>query len=172
MSTLIRSQMTAMLAMSQHASGKIPLVLHPGEGKLEEWAKIFNQEAADSTIPVIRCWELNERMYGDLQGLNKAETAKKFGADQVQIWRRSYDVRPPNGESLEMTAARSIPYFKETILPLLNEGKNIFVSAHGNSIRSIIMYLDNLSHEAVVKLEIPTGEPIIYNCEKGKLVRE
>jgi 2,3-bisphosphoglycerate-dependent phosphoglycerate mutase len=172
MSTLIRSQMTAMLAMSQHSSGKVPLVLHPGEGKLEEWAKISNKEAAEATIPVIRCWELNERMYGDLQGLNKAETAKKFGADQVQIWRRSYDVRPPNGESLEMTAARSIPYFEEKILPLLNEGKNIFISAHGNSIRSIVMILDNLNHEQVVKLEIPTGEPLIYNCENGKITKE
>lgn len=172
MTTLIRSQMTAMLAMSQHSSGKIPVVLHPGEGKLEDWAKIAIKEASEATIPVIRCWELNERMYGDLQGLNKAETAEKFGADQVQIWRRSYDVRPPNGESLEMTAARSIPYFKEKILPVLNEGKNVFISAHGNSIRSIVMFLDNLNHEEVVKLEIPTGLPIIYNCEKGKLVKE
>ena len=172
MTTLIRSQMTAMLAMSQHSSGKVPVILHPGEGKLEEWAKIFNKEASEQTIPVIRCWELNERMYGELQGLNKAETAEKFGADQVKNWRRSYDVRPPNGESLEMTAARSIPYFKDKILPLLNQGKNVFVSAHGNSIRSIVMFLDGLNHEEVVKLEIPTGLPIIYNCENGNLVKE
>ncbi len=172
MTSLIRSQMTAMLAMSQHSSGKVPLIEHPGEGKLEEWAKIASAEAAETTIPVIRCWELNERMYGDLQGLNKAETAEKFGADQVKIWRRSYAVRPPNGESLEMTAARSIPYFQEKVLPFLKDGKNVFISAHGNSIRSIVMLLDNLSHEEVVNLEIPTGLPIIYNYHQGILTKE
>jgi 2,3-bisphosphoglycerate-dependent phosphoglycerate mutase len=172
MTTLIRSQMTAMLAMSQHSSGKIPVILHTGEGKLDDWSKVADQDISSQMIPTLRCWELNERMYGDLQGLNKAETAEKYGADQVHIWRRSYDVPPPNGESLEMTAARSIPYFKDKILPVLNEGKNVFVSAHGNSIRSIVMLLDQLNHEQVLKLEIPTGVPIIYNCEKGKLVKE
>ena len=170
--TLVRAQMTAFLAMSRHASGKVPVVLHPGEGKLEEWGKIYGSEAEKNTVPVIRCWELNERMYGELQGLNKAETAAKFGADQVQIWRRSYDVRPPEGESLEMTAARSIPYFENVIVPLLKQGKNVFISAHGNSMRSIIMDLDNLSKEEVVKLEIPTGAPIIYDFTNGKFTKE
>jgi len=94
-SSLIRAQMTAMLAMSQHHSGKVPVFLHIGEGKMEEWSKIYSQETQEKTIPVIRCWELNERMYGELQGLNKAETAEKFGAEQVQLWRRSYDIAPP-----------------------------------------------------------------------------
>ncbi len=170
--TLVRAQMTAFLAMSQHSSGKVPVVLHPGEGKLEEWAQIYSPEAEKTTIPVIRCWELNERMYGELQGMNKAEMAEKFGSDQIQIWRRSYDISPPGGESLEMTAARSIPYFKEKIVPFLKEKKNVFVSAHGNSLRSIIMYLDNLSKEEVLKLEIPTGVPIIYNFEAGKYTKE
>ena len=170
--TLVRAQMTAFLALSKHSSGKVPVVLHPGEGKLEDWSKIYGAEANKHTIPVIRCWELNERMYGELQGLNKAETAAKFGADQVQIWRRSFDVRPPNGESLEMTAARSIPYFENVIVPLLKQGKNVFVSAHGNSLRSIIMDLDGLDKEQVVKLEIPTGEPIIYDYTNGKFHRE
>lgn len=170
--TLIRAQMTAMLAMSQHSSGKVPVVLHPGEGKLEEWGKIYGEEAKKSVIPVIRCWELNERMYGELQGLNKAETAEKFGAEQVKIWRRSYDVRPPNGESLELTAARSIPYFEDVVVPMLKEGKNVFISAHGNSLRSIIMVLDKLSHEEVLHLEIPTGLPIIYDYDNGKFTKE
>ena len=108
-------------------------------------------------------------MYGELQGLNKAKTAEKYGADQVKKWRRSYDIRPPNGESLEMTADRSIPYFKEKILPLLEKDKNVFVSAHGNSLRSILMYLDGLSKEEVIGLEIPTGLPIIYEYSRGKL---
>lgn len=170
--TLVRAQMTAFLAMSQHSSGKVPVVLHPGEGKLEEWAAIYSPEAKATTIPVIRCWELNERMYGELQGLNKAETAEKFGAEQVKIWRRSYDTPPPKGESLAMTAARSIPYFKGTVVPLLEEGKNVFISAHGNSMRSIIMVLDNLSKEEVLELEIPTGMPIIYDYLDGTFTKQ
>lgn len=172
MTTLIRSQMTAMLAMSQHSSGKIPLILHPGGEKLEEWGQIYSKEAKARCIPVIYCWELNERMYGELQGLNKAETAEKFGKEQVQTWRRSYSTPPPNGESLKMTAERSIPYFEEKIVPMLQEGNTVFVSAHGNSMRSIIMDLDDLSEEEVVKLEIPTGVPIIYDHQDGIFARE
>ena len=169
--TLMRAQMTAMLAMTRHESGKVPVILHEGEGKLGEWAKIYGEEARNSVVPVIRCWELNERAYGELQGLNKAETAKKFGADQVKIWRRSYDVAPPGGESLEMTAARSIPYFKKEIVPLLEAGKNVFVSAHGNSLRSIIMHLDHLSKDEVLHLELATGVPVIYDMRHGKFLK-
>ena len=102
-----------------------------------------------------------------MQGLNKAETAEKYGAELVQIWRRSYDVAPPGGESLEMTAARSIPYFQKNIVRELDLGKNVFVSAHGNSLRSILMHIEGLSREEVVKLEIATGEPIIYKYKQG-----
>lgn len=172
MSSLIRSQMTAMLAMSVHSSGKVPVVLHDGQGKLEEWAQIHSDTAAKQTIPAIAAWQLNERMYGDLQGLNKAETAEKFGAEQVHIWRRSYDVPPPHGESLEMTAARSIPYFQQHILPELKNGRNVFVSAHGNSLRSIIMFLDGLSKEEVLKLELPTGVPVLYECHNGAIIKQ
>lgn len=171
-SSLIRAQMTAMLVMSMHASGKVPVIQHPGQGKLEEWAQIYNEEAIRRTVPVICAWELNERMYGELQGLNKAELAKKFGDEQVKIWRRSYDTAPPNGESLEMTAERSIPYFEKKIVPLLDKGQNVFVSAHGNSLRSIIMDLDKLTKEQVVQLEIPTGVPIIYDYSNGKFTKE
>lgn len=167
--TLVRAQMTAFLAMSVHASGKVPVVLHPGEGKLEEWGTIYSEEAKAHTIPVVRCWELNERMYGELQGLNKAETMEKFGAEQVKLWRRSYDIAPPNGESLKMTAARSIPYFQKEVLPHLLEGRNVLIAAHGNSLRSIIMFLDNLTTDEVLHLELPTGLPVIYNCEAGKI---
>ncbi len=162
--TLVRAQMTAYLAMAQHSSGKVPAVLHTGEGKLDEWSRSYG---SSETIPVLRCWELNERMYGELQGLNKAETAEKFGKEQVHRWRRSYDESPPGGESLAMTAARSLPYFHNTIVPLLNEGKNVFISAHGNSLRSIIMELDQLTHEQILRVEIPTGEPILYEYESG-----
>lgn len=171
-STLIRAQMTAMLVMTIHHSGKVPVILHPGEGKLEEWGRIYSPLAQSQTIPVIRAWELNERMYGELQGVNKKELADKYGVEQVQIWRRSFDVPPPHGESLEMTAARSIPYFEENILPCLQQGQNVFVAAHGNSLRSIIMKLDGLSAQEVVRLELATGLPVIYQYENGRFTKQ
>ena len=110
-------------------------------------------------------------MYGDLQGLNKDLTRQKYGAEQVHIWRRSYDVPPPNGESLELTAQRTLPYLKSEILPKLDSGKNILIAAHGNSLRSIIMHLEDLSKEEVLSLEVPTGVPIIYKFEDSKWSR-
>lgn len=171
-STLVRAHMTLILAMLQHSSRKTPVFMHKGEGKLEEWSKIYSAEALEKTIPVYTAWELNERMYGELQGLNKAETAQKYGKEQVQIWRRSYDVAPPGGESLEMTAQRTIPYFEEEIIPHLREGRNVFIPAHGNSLRSIIMDIEGLSREEVVNLELATGVPIIYEFKHGNLVRK
>ena len=169
--SLIRAQMTAMLAMAEHSPDHTPVVMHPDDSKLEEWGKIFSEETKLKCIPVYCSSDLNERMYGELQGLNKAETAEKFGKEQVHRWRRSYDEPPPNGESLAMTAARSIPYFKEKIIPLLKEGQNVLISAHGNSLRSIIMYLDGLDKDEVVQLEIPTGHPIFYAYEAGLFTR-
>jgi len=170
-STLIRAQMTVVLALMNHSSGKVPVFLDSGDAKQEAWSKIYSENTLKSTFPVHQAWELNERYYGRLQGLDKGETAKEFGADQVQIWRRSYDVKPPAGESLEDTAARTLPFFKSQVMPLLESGKNVFIAAHGNSLRSIIMDLDRLSKEDVVELEIPTGEPIIYTYEKGKWLK-
>jgi len=171
-SSLIRAQMSAMLAMAEHKGGRVPVVIHKGEGKLEEWSQIHNLHIQDNMIPVYKSWQLNERMYGMLQGLNKQETVDKYGADQVKIWRRSYDVAPPEGESLEMTAARAIPYFKEMILPLLEQGKNVLISAHGNSLRAIIMYLLALSKEQVLELELATGDPMVFSQHDGKWVKE
>lgn len=109
---------------------------------------------------------LNERMYGQLQGMNKDEARKKFGAEQVHIWRRSYDVRPPGGESLKDTATRTLPFFERQVMNDLRMGKNVLVSAHGNSLRSIVMKLDNLTPAQVVALEIPTGVPYVYEFDK------
>ncbi|PIS02182.1 MAG: phosphoglycerate mutase [Chlamydiae bacterium CG10_big_fil_rev_8_21_14_0_10_42_34] len=167
-SSLVRAQMTVPLALLHHKSGKIPVFMHSGEGKLEEWSQVYSEEAKKRLIPVYMAWELNERMYGKLQGLNKAETAKEYGEDQVKLWRRSFDVCPPDGESLAMTAARTLPYFKEKIVPYLEQGKTVLVSAHGNSLRSIVMHLKNLSKEEVIKLELATGDPLIYTHENGK----
>lgn len=167
-SSLIRAQMTVPLALLNHGSGKIPVFLHPGQGNLEEWGEVYSEEAKKKLMPVFQSWHLNERMYGRLQGLNKAETAKKYGAEQVHLWRRSYDVRPPEGESLSMTAERTIPYFKNEIIPHLEKGKNILISAHGNSLRSIVMHIENLSKEEVVNLELATGDPRIYSFKNGR----
>ena len=119
-------------------------------------------------IEVIRDQALNERDYGDLAGLNKDDARKEWGEEQVHIWRRSYDIPPPNGESLKNTAERVLPYFNSDILPKLMQGENILVAAHGNSLRSLVMQLDDLSKEEVVALEIPTGAPIIYSFAGDK----
>ena len=113
-------------------------------------------------IDIIENRALNERFYGDLQGLNKDECRQKWGAEQVQIWRRSYDVGPPGGESLKETGERVLPYYLSEIYPLILDGKNVLVAAHGNSLRSLIKHLDKLSADEIVKLEIPTGAPIQY----------
>ena len=133
---------------------------------------IMRHNEASEDVPTNYDWRLNERHYGALQGLNKAETAEQHGAEQVHIWRRSYDVAPPEGESLEMTAERTIPYFTEEIVPDLVSGKNVLVSAHGNSLRSIVMHIDGISPEDIGSLEIPTGEPIHYSYEEGVISRD
>lgn len=121
-------------------------------------------------LPVVKDRALNERHYGQLQGLNKDEMRKKFGEEQVRMWRRSYDVAPPGGESLKDTAARTIPFFESRILADLKAGRNVLVSAHGNSLRSIVMHLEQLSREQVLALEIPTGVPIRYEITpEGKV---
>lgn len=164
-STLVRAQMTASLAMSRHASQK-PLIFFHEKGKEKEWGTDFClKEALQEAIPVHVSWQLNERFYGELQGMNKDEARTQFGKEQVHIWRRSFDTPPPKGESLEMTAKRAIPYFEEVILPELNAGKNVLITAHGNSLRSIVMRLDQLKVDEVLKLEIPTGQPIVYHFD-------
>ncbi len=127
-----------------------------------ETLSIVQKALEQEDLPVVKDPALNERHYGDLQGLNKDETRKKFGPEQVKLWRRSYDVAPPNGESLKDTAARTLPFFESRILPDLKAGKNVLVAAHGNSLRSIVMSLDRLTREQVLALEIATGVPILY----------
>tara|TARA_B100000427_G_C15450822_1_gene569529 strand:+ start:364 stop:1008 length:645 start_codon:yes stop_codon:yes gene_type:complete len=124
----------------------------------------------EQDIPIEKDLALNERDYGDLVGQNKAEAAKEFGDEQVQIWRRSYDIPPPGGESLKDTADRVIPYLNEKILPEVYSGKNIIVSAHGNSIRAIVMALKQFTPEEILKTEIGWCEPWIFNFENEKLI--
>ncbi len=128
--------------------------------------EIILEVTGQTDLPVVRNQALNERHYGDLQGLNKAETAAKFGDQQVKLWRRSYSVRPPGGESLEDTAARVLPYWEKHILPELEAGRNVLVVAHGNSLRALVMRLDKLSEQEVVELNIPTGVPLEYQFDR------
>ena len=143
-------------------------------------------------IPVERSWKLNERFYGGLTGMNKAETAKKYGDDQVLIWRRSYDIPPPDleksseyypgnqaryanlsdeelptTECLKDTVERVVPYFESTIAPEIKAGKNLVIAAHGNSLRALVKYLDDMSEEAILKLNIPTGVPLVYELDEN-----
>ena len=135
---------------------------------------IMSWNSASDEVPLIKDERLNERHYGDLQGLNKAETAEKHGPEQVHIWRRSFDIPPPGGESLKMNAERTIPYFEEEIIPDLEQGKNVLVSAHGNSLRSIVMHIESISPQDIVSLEIATGTPMFYeyDMDSHKLTRE
>ncbi|MCC7433272.1 MAG: 2,3-diphosphoglycerate-dependent phosphoglycerate mutase [Methanoregulaceae archaeon] len=119
-------------------------------------------ETRGTPLPVIRDAALNERMYGDLQGLDKADTVARHGEAQVHIWRRSFDIAPPNGESLKDTAARTLPFFDRCIMGDIRKGRNVLVVAHGNSNRSIVMELDKLDGEAIMKVELPTGQPLVY----------
>lgn len=134
--------------------------------RAQETLQIVLDAVGQPDVPVERDQALNERHYGALQGLNKAETAKQYGDEQVHLWRRSYDVAPPQGESLKDTAARAIPYFTAKILPLVKAGKTVLVVAHGNSLRAIVMDLDTLTKEQVLGLNLETGAPIIYEIDR------
>lgn len=130
-------------------------------------SEIALETAEISDIPTERDQALNERHYGDLQGLNKEEVGKQFGMEQLKIWRRSFDVPPPNGESLEMTQQRVLPYYYNVIEPKLRDGKNVLIVAHGNSLRSLVMLLDNLSKAEILEVNIPTAAPIVYELDSN-----
>lgn len=128
------------------------------------------EELGQTGLETIKDQALNERDYGDLTGMNKDEARKEFGEEQVHIWRRSFDVPPPGGESLKMTAERVLPYYRKEILPRVLQGSRTIVAAHGNSLRSLIMELENLSPEEILKRELGTGTPVIYRLdEDGKV---
>ena len=139
--------------------------------RAQETGRIILEEMDQTDITVIKDICLNERNYGDLAGLNKDDARKKWGDEQVHIWRRSFDVPPPGGESLKDTAERVLPYFEAKIRTKVVDGLNILVAAHGNSLRALVMELEQISPEEIVKLEIGTGDPLIYECNEGKVVR-
>ncbi|XP_076630732.1 phosphoglyceromutase 78 [Colletes latitarsis] len=163
--------------------------------RAQETLKSILKESGQESIPVNKTWRLNERHYGGLTGMNKAETAAKYGEEQVQIWRRSFDVPPPpmepdhkyydaivkdpryanelkpedfpKFESLKLTIERTLPYWNNTIIPQLKEGKKIIIAAHGNSLRGIVKHLDQLSNEQIMGLNLPTGIPFVYELDEN-----
>ena len=139
--------------------------------RAQETGRLILEQMNQTDIQVIKDQSLNERNYGDLAGLNKDEAREKWGEEQVHIWRRSFDVPPPGGESLKNTAERVLPYFELEIMPKVKEGLNILVAAHGNSLRSLVMELEKISSEEIVKLEIATGDPLTYEYSNGEFVR-
>ena len=138
--------------------------------RAQRTCELMLNEIGQPNLETIRDWRLNERDYGDLSGLNKAETAAKYGDEQVHIWRRSYDVPPPGGESLKDTVARVLPYYVETILPRVMRGERVFVAAHGNSLRALIMVLDHLDDKTIPTLELKTGVPLVYRLNADTTV--
>lgn len=139
--------------------------------RAQETGRIILEQMGTPSIITIKDQCLNERNYGDLAGLNKDEARKKWGNDQVHEWRRSFDIQPPGGESLKDTAERVLPYFKENVIPELEKGSNILIAAHGNSLRALVMDLEKIHSEEIVKLEIATGIPLIYKFDKKRIER-
>lgn len=166
-SQLERAQQTLAFILAKQK--KTGIFLHK-EKKQFDWSNHPKQFEEDE-IPIHSSNSLNERYYGDLQGKSKEKMRKKYGEEKVFLWRRSYDVRPPNGESLKDVYERTIPFFKKNIFPELKKGKNVIISAHGNSLRSIIKYLDNISDEDIPNLELHTGKFITYKFNKKKLTK-
>jgi 2,3-bisphosphoglycerate-dependent phosphoglycerate mutase len=168
-STLVRAQTTAVLALAQSKQEKIPYFVHAPSEPFSDWYEKGIEKTG--MIPIYSAWELNERMYGALQGKNKDLMRKEFGSDQIHKWRRSFLLAPPEGEALADTAKRAIPFFENRLLPYLAAGKNLLVCAHGNSLRSIVMHIEKLSQEQVLDLEIATGELYIYEYQEGGFFR-
>jgi len=162
-SHMFRAIQTLHYILIESSSKKTPIIKHEDK-RISKWELNYFGDPKNE-IPVYQSVELAERYYGDLQGLNKQKTREKYGAEQVKLWRRSFDINPPNGESLKDTSERTIPYFKKHILRDLKEGKNVLVSAHGNSLRSIVMFVENISEEEIPNVEIPTGVPIVYTFD-------
>ena len=172
-SLLVRAIETTAICLTEceeTCDGKTPVFQHKADDPdWHGWDKYEGDKELE--VPIFLSQALDERYYGDLQGYNKTKMAEKVGKEQVHLWRRSFSVRPPGGESLEDTAKRTLPYFQSRIMTHLKQGDNVLVSAHGNSLRSIVMVLDNLNEEEVPHLNLATGIPIVYDINsEGKVV--
>lgn len=165
----LRAIQTLHYVLIESNDDRTPIIYHEDK-KIHDWE--HHEGDYSNEIPVFMSTDLAERYYGNLQGLNKQKTREKYGEEQVHLWRRSYDVKPPGGESLKDTCDRTIPYYEKYILKDLKEGKTVLVSAHGNSLRSITKFVESISDEEIPKVEIPTGIPIVYNFDEQMEVIE
>jgi 2,3-bisphosphoglycerate-dependent phosphoglycerate mutase len=163
-SHMLRAIQTLHYILIKSNSKRTPIIYHE-EKRIRD--REHHTGDPKSEIPIFMSVDLAERYYGNLQGLNKQKTREERGEEQVHLWRRSYDVKPPGGESLKDTCDRTTPYYKEYILKDLQEGKTVLVSAHGNSLRAITMHVENIPEQEIPKLEIPTGVPIVYTYDEN-----
>jgi 2,3-bisphosphoglycerate-dependent phosphoglycerate mutase len=161
---MLRAIQTLHYILVESNSKKIPIIYHE-EKRIH--AREHHTGDSNFEIPIYMSVDLAERYYGNLQGLNKQKTKEKYGDEQVHLWRRSYGINPPGGESLKDTCSRTTPYFKKHIMKDLKQDKTVLVSAHGNSLRAITMYIENISKKEIPNVEIPTGVPIVYNLDKN-----
>ncbi len=168
-SHLLRAIQTMHYILLELADKRTPIIYHEDK-QIHAWE--HHTGDAKNEIPIYQSVDLAERYYGDLQGLNKAETMKKYGDAQVHLWRRSYDISPPGGESLKDTCERTIPYYTTHIVPELRAGKNVLIVAHGNSLRSITKYVENISDQEIPSVEIPTGVPIVYTFDSQMILQK
>ncbi len=160
-------------ARKLRAAGLMPTVWFTSALKrAQHTLDLILDELGITEVTITRSKALNERDYGDLAGLNKDDAREKWGEEQVHIWRRSYDVPPPGGESLKDTAARTLPYYEDVILPFVTDGETVLVAAHGNSLRSMVMAIEGLTPDEILKREIATGEPVVYRIGKDGRLEE
>lgn len=166
-SELSRAQETLLLILAKQ--NRTGIFMHDKKAKNHQWYKINLNK---NEIPIYSSFNLNERYYGKLQGMNKDIVRKKFGEKKVFEWRRGYSSVPPAGESLEKVYKRAVPYFNKEIMPFLKNKKNIIISAHGNSLRALIKYIENISQKNISQLELKNGKPMIYKYTNNKLIRQ
>ena len=171
-SALIRSLQTAFIVLLSDPKHRTPYLVHTSDLIHRKWYNRFCAAEHKNMIPVYRCRQLNERYYGDLQGFSKAKIADIFSVEEVVSWRKGYTERPPKGESLKDTSNRVIPFFNRVIMKQLDEGNNVLVSAHSNTLRSILMKLEQMDEAQVVGLEVDTASVAVYNYDGQSFVRE
>jgi len=163
-SHMLRAFQTLHYILLELNDERTPIIYHE-EKRVHDWEHHTGDTKKE--MPIYQSVDLAERYYGNLQGLNKQKTREKYGDEQVHLWRRSYDTKPPGGESLKNTCERTTPYYKKYILKDLQEGKTVLVSAHGNSLRAITMHVENISEQEIPNVEIPTGVPIVYTFDEN-----
>lgn len=168
-SKLTRAQETLLIILAEQ--DRTGIFLHNNEKK-QAWFSNVDGAWEDRDLPIYSSINLNERYYGDLQGIDKSEARKKYGEKKVLKWRRSYHFAPPNGESLQDVYRRVVPYFRKKVWPLLKQDKDVIISAHGNSLRAVIKYIEKISDENVAYLELPNGKAFIFEMVDGKLVNK